>query len=116
MCARGTAPAFEMHGALMRRADVLGDCTEGSDEEPELKAIMELIEAYEAQQWPHGTNPAGLAGIRIVVPSGEKMKRQPVGLLAVAWSAIVAPERRSALECPLLLIAFGRPNSSTFGE
>ena len=50
-----------MHGALMRRADVLGGCAEGSDEETEVKAIADLIEAYEAQQWPLGTNPAGSA-------------------------------------------------------
>jgi len=48
-----------MHGA--RRTDVLGGCREGSDEETELKAIVDLIEAFEAQQWPLGTNPAGSA-------------------------------------------------------
>jgi hypothetical protein len=54
-----TFEADAMHGALMRRADALMDCTEGSDEEAELKAIVGLIEAYEAKRWPLGKEPGG---------------------------------------------------------
>jgi hypothetical protein len=54
-----TAKADAIHGALMRRADALAGCSEGSDEEAELKTIVDLIEVYEAKRWPLGKEPGG---------------------------------------------------------
>jgi hypothetical protein len=41
-----TEGADAMHGVLMHRADTVGGCSEGSDEEVELKAIVDPIDAY----------------------------------------------------------------------
>ena len=53
-----TDVADAMHGTLMARADALAGCTEDSPEEAELKAVVDLIDAYEARRWPLGKDPA----------------------------------------------------------
>jgi hypothetical protein len=41
-------------GALMRLADTLAGCAEGSEEEVELHAIVQRDQAYEAKRRPLG--------------------------------------------------------------
>jgi len=51
--------ADAMHRLLILRADKLEGCTEGLDEEGELKLIADTLEAYEAKRWPNGSVPGG---------------------------------------------------------
>jgi hypothetical protein len=51
--------ADAMLGLLILRADKIEGCTEGSDEETELKMIADTIETYEAKRWPSGRVAGG---------------------------------------------------------
>jgi len=57
--AKLTKEADAMHALLVLRADALMGCTESSEEEEELSAITNAIEAYEAKRWPDGSEPGG---------------------------------------------------------
>jgi len=46
--------ADAMHALLIKRADDLVGCTEGSSEEAELSALADVIDAYEAKRRPSG--------------------------------------------------------------
>jgi len=51
--------ADAMHSLLVLRADKLGGCTEGSEEETELALISDSIDAYERRRWPGGKVQGG---------------------------------------------------------
>jgi hypothetical protein len=48
-----------MHSALLQCTDALEGCREGSEEEAELRAIVDAIKAYEAVRSPEGKEPGG---------------------------------------------------------
>ena len=48
-----------MHALLIKRADELVGCTEGSPEEEGLRALADVIDAYEAKRWPRGKAAGG---------------------------------------------------------
>ncbi len=48
-----------MHTLLVKRADELIGCTENSPGEEELRALTDVIEAYEAKRWPSGKAAGG---------------------------------------------------------
>jgi hypothetical protein len=54
-----TRVADAMHALLVKRADEIEGCTEGSPEEAELAAITDAIAAYEDLRWPGGKLPGG---------------------------------------------------------
>jgi hypothetical protein len=53
------AESDAMLGVLMRRADALSGCAEGSPEEDELRTITDVTETYEAKRWPTGKELGG---------------------------------------------------------
>jgi hypothetical protein len=48
-----------MHALLIKRADGLMGCTEGSPEEEELRTLADVIDGYEAKRWPSGKAAGG---------------------------------------------------------
>ena len=51
--------ADAMHALLVKRADALVGCTEGLSEEEELRALADVLDAYEAKRWPSGKMVGG---------------------------------------------------------
>ena len=49
--------ADAMHAFLVKRADALVGCTEASSEE--LRALADVLDAYEAKRWPSGKVAGG---------------------------------------------------------
>jgi hypothetical protein len=55
------APAITdaLHALLVKRADDLEGCTEGSGRRGRARGITDAIEAYEAIRWPTGKTAGG---------------------------------------------------------
>jgi hypothetical protein len=51
--------ADAMHALLVKHADAFVGCTEGSSEEEELRALADVLDAYEAKRWPSGKVAGG---------------------------------------------------------
>ena len=51
--------ADAMHALLIKRADELMGCTEGSPKKEKLRALTDVIDAYEAKRWPSGKVAGG---------------------------------------------------------
>ena len=51
--------ADRLHALLVERADEIGGCPDGSEDDAELKSIVDSLEAYEAKRWPSGRETAG---------------------------------------------------------
>jgi hypothetical protein len=51
--------ADAMHALLVLRADALGGCIKGSEDEAELERIADTVTAYEGKRWPEGKVPGG---------------------------------------------------------
>jgi hypothetical protein len=54
-----SAEADAMHAMLVRRADALSGFLESAREDAELKAIADVVEAYETKRWPEGKERGG---------------------------------------------------------
>ena len=57
-----TGAADTLHALLVRRADDLSGCAQGSPEDHELRAIMKALVNYEGARWPQGRTADGKGG------------------------------------------------------
>ena len=55
----GSQEADALHGLLIKRADQLQGCSEGSAQAQELAAIANAADAYEQKRWPDGKVAGG---------------------------------------------------------
>jgi hypothetical protein len=67
-----TAESDAMHAVLVRRADALQECTEGSPEEAELEMIVSAIEPTKPSAGPMGRS----RGARVDHQRGSGSRRQ----------------------------------------